>query len=174
MNLPEEISRERSRAQAVKLAAWVGGDAGRFRELMAVFLQDEDHNLVSRAAWIINIVAETQPGIVLPHLAALVGRMEAPGIPGAVKRHVMSILQYVDIPEFLHGQVMNAGFSLLEDPEEPIAVRAFSMSVLAHLAVVYPEIKGELRLVIENMLMLGASAGLRARARKVLKSIGNG
>jgi hypothetical protein len=173
MNLREEIAWERSKTHVDSLADWVGSNPQRFKELMAVFLQDEDGSLVQRAAWIINIIAERHPQVIMPHLGALVERMETPAIHPAIKRHVMSSLQYVDIPESLHGPVMNAGFTYLEDPEEPIAVRAFSMTILADLAVFYPEIRGELRLIIENMPMLGASAGLRARARKVLKAIGN-
>ena len=173
MNLREEIARERSKAQAARLAGWVGRDAERFNKLMRLFLQEDDP-LVQRAAWVINMLAEIYPELITPHLEALVRRMEDPGLPSAVKRHVMSSLQYVAIPESLHGPVMNAAFSLLEDPEEPIAVRVFSMSVLGALACIYPDIKGELRLIIEEMLVQGASAGLRARAKKVLRIIGKG
>ncbi len=172
MNLHEEIGRERSKAQSGKIADWIGADESRFAQLMGVF-QEKDIPLAVRAAWIVNLIAETHPKLLLPHLDALVARMEEVGIPSPVKRHVMNSLQYVDIPESLHGRVMNAGFSFLEDPEEPIAVRAFSMTVLADLARIYPDIKGELRLIIEDILVQGASAGIRSRAQKVLKSIGN-
>jgi hypothetical protein len=60
-------------------------------------------------------------------------------------------------------------FALL-DPKEPIAVRAFSMTVLGNLAAQHPDLKKELRLVIESQLPYG-SAGFVARAKKVLKQL---
>ena len=173
MNLREEILREHSKAQAQKLAAWIGADVARFNELISLFLHDE-YRVVQRAAWIVSIVAERNAALILPHLKQLVSRLEEPDLPVAVKRNVMRILQHIAISEALHGQVMNIAFSLLEAPEEPVAVRVFSMTVLSNLAALYPDIKGELRIIIEDVLTQGAAtAGFRARAKKVLREIGN-
>jgi hypothetical protein len=171
MNLREEISYARSKAQMDTLAGWIGDDRARFKALVKLF-QEEGEPLLQRAAWIISIVAAGHPALLEPHLAALVRRMEQPGLPAAVKRHVMGILQDVPVPESLHGRVMNAAFSLLEDPGEAIAVRVFSMSVLGNLSRIYPDIKGELRLIIEEILRQNPSAGIRARAKRVLKELG--
>jgi hypothetical protein len=56
------------------------------------------------------------------------------------------------------------------DPKEPIAVRVFSMSVLANITRHEPDLKKELRIIIEDQLPF-ASAGFRARAKKVLKEL---
>ena len=171
MNLREEILREHSKAQAKKLAAWIGDHASRFNELIALFLHDE-YRVVQRAAWIVSTVAEKHPGLIAPHLEELVGRVEEPRLPVAVKRNVMRVLQHIPIPEALHGQVMNIAFRQLETPDEAVAVRVFSMQVLANLAVIYPDIKGELRIIIEDALVHGAAtAGFRSRAKKVLLEI---
>jgi hypothetical protein len=63
---------------------------------------------------------------------------------------------------------MEACFQFLADPKETIAVRCFSMTVLTNLSKEYPEIKNELRAMIEGILVQKASAGFRTRARKVL------
>jgi len=173
MNLKEELVRERSRAQADMVATWIGNDEHRLSDLMLLFMEEGDP-LIQRAAWILNIVAVSQPSLLAPHLGSLLDRMEHPFLPSAVKRHVMSILELVPFPEPLHGRIMNAAFGMLEDPAEPIAVRALSMSVLGRLAAIYPDIQAELRLIIEEILAQGAGAGLRARAKKVLQALGKG
>jgi hypothetical protein len=94
------------------------------------------------------------------------------GIPVAVKRNVMGVLQGTPIPERLHGPVMNYCFDFLQDPEETIAVKSFCMAILGQLAQSYPEIKNEVILVIEDLLEQGASAGIRSRAGKTLKALG--
>jgi dihydroorotase len=95
--------------------------------------------------------------------------MNEPGVHVAVKRNVVRTLQYVDIPETLHGEVMNTCFDLLADPSETVAVRVFSMTVLDRLSAQYPEIRQELKVIIEDVLEQGCTAAFRARARIVLK-----
>jgi len=170
MDLRSEILAEHSRTQTLHIAAWIGHDTGRFNRLIKLFLQDE-YRVVQRAAWVISMVADKHPLVLAPHLPVMVARMEEAGMPVAVKRNVVRILQYVPIPEDLHGPVMNCCFAFLEDPEETVAVKASSMTVLARLAQDYPDIKNEIRLLIEEQLENNPSPGIRSRARKVLKEI---
>ena len=172
MDLRSEILAEHSRAQTLRIAAWIGHDASRFNQLMQLFLQDE-YRVVQRAAWVVRLVADKHPLLIAPHLPAMVARMEEKGIPVAVKRNVLGVLQDVSIPEALHGPVMNCCFAFLEDPLETIAVKVFSMTVLAHLAKEYPDIKNEIRLLIEEQLESNPTPGIRSKARKVLKEIQN-
>lgn len=170
MNLREELLREHSKANTLAITAWIGGDKKRFAALVDLFLYDE-YRVVQRAARVVSLVAEKQPQLLGPHLEAVVLHMQDAGIPVAVKRNVVRLLQHIDIPESLHGPVMNSCFDLLADPKETIAVRAFSMTVLARLAQQYPELGQELTVVIEDVLAHEPSAGLRSRGNKVLKAI---
>ena len=56
------------------------------------------------------------------------------------------------------------------DDDEPIAVKVFAMTVAANICKHEPELKNELQLVIEDQLE-NASAGFRARAKKVFKQL---
>jgi hypothetical protein len=170
-DLRAEILAENSREHSDMIAAWIGHSASRFQQLVTLFLEDE-YRVVQRAAWIISLVAAKHPELLPPHLPAMVARMEEEGLPVAVKRNVLRILQHLTIPESLHGPVMNCCFAFLEAPEETIAVKAFSMTVLSNLAKEYPEIKNEIRLLIEDQLENNPTPGIRSRAVKVLKAIG--
>ena len=171
MDLRAEILLEHSRAQSLRIAGWVGHHADRFAALIQLFLHDE-YRVVQRSAWIISLVAAKHPELLTPHLPAMVARMEDAGMPVAVKRNVLRILQYLVIPAPLQGPVMNSCFAFLEDPLETVAVKAFSMTVLANLAKDYPEIKNEIRLLIAEALENNPTPGIRSRAKKVLKEIG--
>ncbi|WP_343703042.1 hypothetical protein [Chitinophaga sp.] len=170
MHLREEILKENSRAQTLRIAHWVGKDPERTAALAHLFLHDE-YRVVQRAAWILSYVASSHPSLLQPHLPQMVARMGDPGIPVAVKRNVVRILQFMTVPEALQGPVMDYCFRFLEDPAETIAVRAFSMTVLANLAQQYPDIRHEIILLIEEQLREGASPGFRSRAKKTLAQL---
>jgi hypothetical protein len=170
MHLRNQILQENSRGHILKIAAWVSNDPDRLEQLVQLFLHDE-YRVVQRAAWILSYVAERQPELMQPHLPAMVRRMEDHGIPVAVKRNVTRVLQFLPIPPALHGQVMNYCFELLSNPEETIAVRVCSMTVLANLAQEYPDIRNEIRLVLEDELQHQPSPGFASRAKKVLKML---
>lgn len=168
MDLREEILKEQSKTQWEHIAAWIGDDRKRFKALVDLFLHDE-YRVVQRSSNIISKVGDKHPGLIKPHIDAMVQRMTEPGIPVSVKRNVVRLLQTIPPPERLHGEVMNICFDLLADVRETIAVRCFSMTVLANLAKIYPDLKNELIALIEDEQ--APSAGFVSRRNKVLKEL---
>ena len=169
MNLEEEILREHSRAQAERIARWGGGDRGRFARLMKLFLKGE-YRVTQRAAWPVGICAEAHPALVQPYLGKMITRMQETGVHEAVRRNVVRILQDVEIPHRLLGRVATVCFDYLASADSSIAVQSFSMTVLSRIASAEPDLRRELRLVIEQKLPF-AGAGFRACARRVLEGI---
>jgi len=170
MDLETKILKEHSKRQAVRIASWIGRDKKRFRQLMALFLKGE-YRTTQRSAWIVNLCAEKYPELIRPYLKKMIRRMQEPGVHDAVKRNVVRILQFHEIPDALLGEVTSICFDYLASPNEPIAVRVFSMTVLANAAQKEPDLKNELRLVIEQQLSHG-SMGFCSRAKKVMRMIG--
>jgi hypothetical protein len=97
----------------------------------------------------------------------MIARMRQPGVHDSVRRNVVRIMQTIEIPPHLLGTVATVCFDYLSSQEQPIAVRCFSMTVLARIALKKPDLARELRLVIETQLPY-VTAGFRARARKTL------
>jgi hypothetical protein len=172
MNLEAEILKEHSKRQAVRIASWVGKDKKRFRQLMASFLKGE-YRITQRSAWTVNLCADKHPELIRPYLKQMIRRMQEPGVHDAVRRNVIRILQFIEIPEKLLGEVATVCFNYLSSPGEPIAVRVFSMTVLANIVQKQPDLTNELRFVIEQQLSHG-SMGFCSRARKVMKMIEGG
>jgi hypothetical protein len=96
--------------------------------------------------------------------------LEKPGNHVAVTRNTMRLLQDVDIPKKYQGRVMNSCFEFIQAPETPIAVKAFSLTVLQHLSGEYPDILPELKLIIEEQWEQAPPA-FRSRAKKILKNM---
>lgn len=65
---------------------------------------------------------------------------------------------------------MSVCFEFIQRPETPIAVKAFSLTILGDLAAGYPDIRGELKLIIEEQWEQ-ATPAFRSRAKKVLKTL---
>jgi hypothetical protein len=168
MQLRDEILLEHSKEQSLKIAAWIGNNPSRLATLIHLFLHDE-YRVVQRAAWIMSMVAQKHAALLKPHLKDMVNRMGDEGIPVAVKRNVVRVLQFMSIPEDLQGPVMDYCFRFLEDTQETVAVRVFSMTILANLAQQYPEIKNEIVLLIEDQLREGAQPAFISRGKKTLK-----
>jgi hypothetical protein len=168
MDIEKEILAVRSKEQVVRLVKWVGKDKSRFQHLMEFFLQ-EDEPLAKKSAWIIGHCAEKHPELVSTWLKPMMKKMQEPGVHDAVKRNAVRILQFVNIPRGLQGIVANLCFELISSIDEPIAVRTFSMTVLANIAQKEPELKKELEIVVRQMLPY-ATPAFRARAKKAFKN----
>ena len=165
--LREEILKEHSKAQCTRIVKWVAADQQRFDELFKLFLNDE-YRVVQRAAWPVSSCVEENPAFIKKHFTNLLQNLNKPGIHVAVKRNTVRLLQFVSIPEKFHGQVMDICFRFISAPEEPVAVKAFSLTLLNNLARQYPEIKKEIKLVIEDRWDYETPA-FKSRARKILK-----
>lgn len=168
MNIRESILQDTSKGNILRIAQWVAEDKQRIKELIHLFLHDE-YRVVQHSAWIISYVAQMKPGYISPYLKQMVGRMGDTGVPVAVKRNVLRILQFMPMPQSLHEPLINYCFEYITNEKETVAVRAFSMTVLANIVINYPDLKKELVLIIEDaMEHQELTAGFISRAKKTL------
>jgi hypothetical protein len=167
MNLRENILTEHSKAQADKIIKWIGSDQKRFDELFNLFLNDE-YRVIQRAAWPMSYCVINHPQLIQKHFAKLVKNLQKPNLHDAVKRNSVRLLEHISIPEKFHGEIMNICFDYIADPQEKVAVKAFSLTVLQNLSRQYPEIRQELKTIIEDRWDF-ETAAFRSRAKKILK-----
>ena len=166
MNIIQEVLREHSKAMRDRVVRYVGKSPARFAELVSVFLKGP-YRVTQRAAWPLSYCVEVHPQLIKPHLRKIILNLKTPGLHHAVKRNTLRLLLFVDIPKSLQGIVTDFCFNFFSDPNESIAVKVFSMSVLAKIARRQPDIGRELRLVIEDQLPYAGPA-LLSRARKLV------
>lgn len=169
MDLKKEIFAEHSKPQTTRIVNYVGNNKKRFAELVKLFL-GKDELISQRAGWPLSYCVEAHPELAKPYLKKFVKNLQQPGLHNAIKRNTIRLLQYIDVPTDILGELTNTCFAYLSDPKEAIAVKAFSMTVLLNIAKREPGLKNEIKLVIEGMMPHG-SAGIKARGKRVLKEI---
>jgi hypothetical protein len=168
-DLGTEILREHSKRQTLKIARWVGDDPQRFKQLMDLFLNG-DYYTTQRAAWIVSTCADDHPELIGPWLKRMIGRMQDPKVHDAVRRNVLHILKYVEIPRPLQGIVATLCFDYLSSLNAPVAVKSFSLNVLGRMAEHEPDLRRELGLIVQQMLPYGRPA-IQSSGRNVLKKL---
>lgn len=166
MDLLKLLREEHSKKQTDRIVKYIGADKKRFSGLMKLFFKGE-YRITQRAAWPMSYCVRQHPELINPYFKPLLDNLARKDIHIAVIRNTVRLLQDVSIPKRYHGRVMNACFDFIQSPETPIAVKAFSLTILSHLTKDYPEIRGELWLIIEEQWE-HATPAFRSRARKVL------
>ena len=130
MDIRLELISEHSRRQTMAIVEYIGDDKYRFAELMSIFFEGE-YRLTQRAAWPISFCAERRPELIGPYLEKLVDQLPRTDIHDAVKRNVVRLLQNVEIPKKLLGKVYSHSLDLIDEINEPVAVRAFALTVFS-------------------------------------------
>src|SRR5262245_63428700 len=104
MNIRQALMERHSRRQTMAIVEYIGDDARRFAELMKLFFAGE-YRLTQRAAGIMNYCAERRPELIKPYLPKLLDCLKRDDMHDAVKRNVVRLLQYVELPRRLMGIV---------------------------------------------------------------------
>lgn len=169
MNIRDEILADRSKANIVRIAKYVGNDSERFKILVKLFLYDE-WRVNQRAIWVMVHCVETYPQLIYPYLEDLLENVQKPTACNAARRNTTKILSEIDIPEKYQGQALDICFHFLLSMQEQIAVKVFSMQVIFNISKNEPDLLRELAATIETQLTYG-SAGFKARGKKILKEI---
>jgi hypothetical protein len=162
------LLREHSKRQTQVICRYIGNNQLRFNELMSCFFSEEPI-ISQRAAWVMFESAFKNPSFIKSWLKRLVSNLGKP-VHDAVKRNTVRLLQFIEIPKSVSGHVTDQCFRLLNSTSETIGVKVFSMTVLANLAVKYPEIGNELKWSIDAQIAT-ASKGFKSRAYKLLKKL---
>lgn len=162
------LLKEHSKAQAEYISNYIGKDRTKFNELITLFTGSV-YRISQRAALTLSKCVDNNPELLTPHLEILIQNLQGT-VHVAVKRNTLRVLQDIELPESLWGLTADICFKTLESRDEPIAVKVFAMTVLNNIAQKVPDLKNELRLIIEDQLPYG-SAGFKSRAKKVLRTL---
>lgn len=169
MDLNEQLLAAASKANCDVIVNWVGNKQNRFDELVTFFLSGEPV-LSQRAGWPLSYAGRKHPILVQKHLKKLVKNLQKSNLHDAIKRNTIRLLESIEIPEEITGTLMNICFDYISSPVEKPAIKAFSLTVLENMTVKYPEIRSELKTIIEDRWDY-ETAAFRARARKILKKL---
>ncbi|WP_020569652.1 hypothetical protein [Neolewinella persica] len=172
MNYRDQLLSEHSRANADLVLNHVLKDRQRVANLMDVFLSDE-YRAVQRSAMVVGDLGRLRPAWLQPwhkHMILAAKEPEHDSVVRNVMRY-FSELPLEQVGEDDQGALLELAFRLTESPLQAVAIRVFSMTVAANFCQLYPELKEELRGIIELSLAEGATAGFRSRGNKILRKL---
>jgi len=169
VDITKTLEKAHSKVQCDMVVNYVGEDPKRFAALVIVFLKGP-YRITQRASWPLSICVEKHPSLAKPHLKKILEHLHTPDQHDAVKRNTLRLLQYIEIPASLQGNVADVCFQFLSDAKEPVAIRTFAITVLTNLAVKLPELKNELIPLIEQRLAYEKPAFV-SRGSKALKAL---
>ncbi|HEV2478532.1 MAG TPA: hypothetical protein VGS79_02665 [Puia sp.] len=169
LNIHQLLREEHSKKQTDRIVGYIGNDKTRFAGLIELFFKGE-YRITQRAAWPLSYCVREHPELIQPYFKRLLDNLGRKDIHMAVVRNTVRLLQDVEIPHRYHGRVMSTCFDFIQQPGTPIAVKAFSLTILGRLVADYPDIRSELKLIIEEQWE-HATPAFRSRARKVLKGL---
>ena len=171
MNIREELLKQQIhfKKHAITITEYAILTNENFKELIDCFLSD-NVRVAQRAAWSVSWAAQKRPELVQPYAGVLISQLKRTDVHNAVIRNSLRILEDLDIPEEFHGEVMDACFQFLQKRDTAIAIKAFALTVLFNLSKIYPDIKNELRVIIEENMDY-ETAAYKSRGRKILAKL---
>lgn len=170
MNIAEQLKAGQSKTLTLAIIKFVGNDAVRFKTLMALVL-GEDDVLSQRASWPLGYIAIDHPELLKPYISKLIKKLEEPDNHPAVNRSILRIFQEVDIPQKHWGTLVDLSLKFILKESEPIATRAFAISVAARICKHYPDLKKEFLLILNDLRERPHAPAISVRIKYALKEL---
>ena len=165
MDLKNFILERHSKEHIAEIAGYIGNDKNLIKELIECYFST-DLKVASRASWIAGYAGIANPGLFTPYVSKIINGFDKDLFNDTLKRNSLRLLMELKISKRFHGKLMNKCFEYLESSDAPPAVKANAMSILDNLSKLYPEIRSELKLIIDSRFSIESPA-FKSRAGKI-------
>jgi len=169
MNLSEQLMAENSRRNTDYIAQHIGNNPDLFRDLINV-LFGKKPSLSNHASWVVTAITDLHPEQLKPYLKKIIDRIEKFDHTG-IHRSLLRSLAKMNIPEALQGKLFDICYRWLQSRVEPPAVKVHCMQILFNLSENEPDLRKEIKLIIEE-LTDHESAAIKSRSRQLMKKMG--
>lgn len=172
MDLKKTLKEKRSKEGVLSLADWIGADEDRFQLFWRQMLAKEEP-FSSYAAWVVDHSLQQHPAHFQSVFTEAYAALLEAGHHVAIPRNVLKHMGAATIPEEIEGALYDRAINWMGNPQQPAAIRVYSMELAYQIGKSWPELMDELEKVIQAH-MASSSAGFRSRGRKTLKRIKKG
>jgi len=168
MNIANELLKEHSKAQTLMIQGAILQSPPLFDELWELLKSGEDP-IPQRAAWVLSHLGDRNPGIIVPVMREALALLQEPK-HDAVHRALVRTMSRQKIPEDYEGELYDLSIAWIASPLKAVAIRIYCMEIASGIAMPYPELRDEVRMVIEAQMTWG-SAGYKSRGNRVIKRL---
>ncbi len=166
--IKELLESEHSKKITDQIVDYIEDDPLKFKALVDLFFS-EDWCMNQRAAWPIPFIAKKHSELVEPYLAQFISNLENPR-HNAVIRNTLRFLAEIEIPEDQQGRCYDFCLRTITNIKEPVANKIFAMTIMLNIALPYPELLNELKIIIETQIEY-EKPGFKSRGRNTLSHI---
>ncbi len=164
----DHLEAEHSKAMADTIAQLIVENETAFAAGVSV-LREGDAKQRQRMAWPFSKAWEIREELYEPYYGQIVDWLPEAG-HDAERRCFVRILAHAPLPVEKLGELFEAAFQWLSDPQAATAVRVWSMDICTRIAEMEPDLKREVALAIREAMVHG-SKGMQSRGRKMLKRL---
>ena len=170
LTIEEELMRDHSKKTWERIAIRAIKNPVDLEELMTCFFS-KNYRLIQRSSQCLSKIHDLDHTVIAPYFHQIISCLNQESID-AYKRNTLRIFQDAEIPEDDQSRLFDLSLAFLLDKGEPIAIKAFAMTVLRKICEKYPELSGEVIHAIEIILEESPSPGIKNRGEKELNKLG--
>lgn len=170
MDIERMLLAEHSKSQTMKIVKFISDDKKRFAELLNVFINGE-YRVTQRAAWPLSYAARAYPSLIKPYFKKLINKLQEKDNHPAIPRNILRIFGEIEIPAEHHGAVVDICLKFIQDTRVPVAIRAFSLSTAANICRLYPELKSELAMMLDEMEKYPQQPAIKSRIKSARRTL---
>lgn len=170
MDIKEQLMTENSKSNAEYIANSIGNNREKYNSLWEI-VKSESVTLSTRAAWVFEIISIKHSDIfesIISEVIYLLSKIKN----RSVRRHLLKILSYKNIPAADLGNLFDCCLNWVESPSEPVAVKVHCLQILYNISEIENDLKPELIAIISNQ-MERESSGFKARGQMLLEKLNN-
>ena len=170
MDFRKQLLAEATRRNIDFIVATIDGKNERFAKVFPL-IYDSNGYIANRAGWVVEKCAAKYPYLVKPQINEIIDFLPQISFDG-LRRVMLKVLTLLPLPENRLGEVIDVCLTWLESPKEKVAVKVYSMQILADFCKTEPGLIPELLSIIENHYERNSFA-FQSRADKILEEFKN-
>ncbi|MGE0569438.1 MAG: hypothetical protein AB7O73_15975 [Bacteroidia bacterium] len=134
-------------------------------------LTGKDFILSQRIAWSVGYLDKRCFNALEKSIPDLIRALKEDKYHPAVKRNILKLFQTMPIRDAYQSELFDLCLHFIGNISEPLAIRAFSITVANSISLNYPELQQELDLILNEIALQGDSnPSIKARIKQVKKT----
>ncbi len=170
MDIGKRLQEEHSKNLTSAIVKYVDADPKKIKVLMSLFLHG-DYTMSQRSGWALSECAIKYPELITRYMGQLVKKLGERNHHPAVYRNILRIFQATEIPQKYSAKMVELSFGFVMNETEPIAIRAFSITVASNLCKQFPDLKNELLVILNTLSQLPQKPAIGYRVKSALKEL---
>ena len=166
--LTKQLEKYRSKQNILIVADYIIKNPDLLNLLFQIIC-DQNNEKKWIGAWALDHIHQKEPKLVEGYIDKLILIFKETDST-SVQRIFGKILSLYNINDKVDGDFINLCFNFIESEEIPVAVKVHAMQLLFNISSKYPELKQELRIIIEEHIP-NNTVGFKSRANKLLKKL---